>query len=188
MSRERQGQRLCRPLYCNHRKTWMRVLDSHQLWLFLSSRDWNYSWNDAQTASLCCSHRCCSLWTRVASYIYITILILFVCKISNQLKLSVLCIKIKIFMFNIEFIIHVVNEPHCETGFEISSWASHTLWIYYLFTLQLCMYLIKSQPLLFNNHTQPYCISEHILQHLCVAAQVKVSNWKHVIYITCRQT
>lgn len=107
MSRERQGQRLCRPLYCNHRKTWMRVLDSHHLCLFLSSIDWNYSWNDAQTASLCCSHRYCSLWTRVVSYIYYYYSYYFCLQNSNQLKLSVLCINMKILIFNIVFIIHI---------------------------------------------------------------------------------
>lgn len=83
-----------------------------------------------------------------------------------------------IFIFNIVFTIH----------WKHISWALHMLWIY-LFTLQLNMYLIKSQPLRLNNHTRLYCISpsEHILQHLCVAAKVQVSNWKHLIYSTWHQ-
>lgn len=42
------------------------------------------------------------------------------------------------------------------------------------------MYLIKSQPLLFNNHTQPYCVSEHILQHLCSSVKMEACHLQYV--------
>ncbi len=69
MSRERQGQRLSadNSTAIRERHEW-GVPDSLQFWLSLSKIAWNYSSNDANTDSLCCSANCCSYWTRVAQF------------------------------------------------------------------------------------------------------------------------